>query len=196
MKSKLIFLMLVMVGMVAQAQKDVVYKTDGDSIVDCKILEINVGNLVDYSKASYHYQVEAIAILINGEYINLSDPLMEESLALAKVAGKSVQTLDYDYYEETYLQARSVRNTGRTLVLLGLTSCAVSVVTYNHFTTEGIPLALFFAGGVMGDLGIALWIYGGIKSSNNLKAMKRSKPDVSLSFGGTANGVGFKLSLN
>ena len=55
---------------------------------------------------------------------------------------------------------------------------------------------MYWGGALLTDLGIVLWISGGIKSKNNKRAMELTKRNVNLSFGPTMNGVGLLLSLN
>ncbi len=61
------------------------------------------------------------------------------------------------------------------------------------YTSSGARISsiVFLTGLLIMDVGIPLWIAGGIKESNNKKAMKNcKKPDASLNLGVTENGVG------
>ena len=54
---------------------------------------------------------------------------------------------------------------------------------------------IFFGGTIVLSVGIPLWISGGIKASNNQKAMEIINRKTNLSFEATNNGVGLVLSF-
>jgi hypothetical protein len=52
---------------------------------------------------------------------------------------------------------------------------------------------IFVAGIVLENIGIPLWIAGGIKRGNNLQVMEMIESRGDLSFGPTRHGVGFRF---
>ncbi|NQU34203.1 MAG: hypothetical protein HQ521_13305 [Bacteroidetes bacterium] len=75
--------------------------------------------------------------------------------------------------------------------------CAIggSLGLINSHGDKGATL-LYLGGAIIGDLGIVLWISGGIKASNNKDAMEKVQKSTNLSFGPTNNGVGLILKYN
>lgn len=205
MKHLFLFATIMFINIMVQAQTDIIYLMDGDSIVDCKIYSVLKGNVVVYSIENSDHQVLAKAISRDGVYllfaeIGLYDP--------SNLQNSLYKGHDFDYYQDTYYRATSVKRTGMFFTFLGVTTCALGVLLLqpktnsnsyyntNNSSPNVVAVMLFAGGGVVADLGIALWIYGGIKSANNREAMKRCENNVSLSFGATQNGIGFRLALN
>jgi hypothetical protein len=117
---------------------------------------------------------------------------------------------NYDYYNAKYIRAASAKKTGIILTLTGAGAGIVGLVTSALLAQDAYGgenealfvggVFMFVAGVTVLNVGIPFWVAGGIKKSNNRKAMEKGwpkrKPDENvLSFGTTKNGVGFILKL-
>ena len=190
-KPLLIFAMLI-TAMSLNAQTDIVYTTDGDTIHSCSITEISKGNIVLYSKHFKDFQVAAKAISRQGTFIELGE--LPDDFFVTKE--KSLyRGHDYAYYEQTYQKAMKLKRQGALLTFLGLTVGTLGVFVTIDSPREIIGPLMAVGGGGLMDAGIFMWIYGGVKSANNHKAMKQCKQSPKLSFGTTSQGVGLRICL-
>ncbi|NOR86675.1 MAG: hypothetical protein GQ527_03610 [Bacteroidales bacterium] len=109
---------------------------------------------------------------------------------------------NYNYYYQQHLQAQKRKGTGMVLVISGVGFSVVGSVVMGINSDENGEIdgsraqarsgAIMYIGGIiMTNIGIPLWISGGIKSGNNKRAMEKcKKPKLSLNFGLTNNGLG------
>lgn len=97
---------------------------------------------------------------------------------------------DYQYYEDLYNKAFSRRKIGNILTIFGASCGIVGIVLSTRADTDELGTALFMTGGIVINIGIPLWIAGGIKASNNKKAMEELKKQDSLTVGLSAYGIG------
>ena len=116
----------------------------------------------------------------------------------------------YDYYNAKYIRAASAKKTGVILTSVGAGAAIVGLVTSALLASDAYGgenealfvggVFMFVAGVTIFNVGIPFWISGGIKNSNNRKAMEKGWPNRKhnenvLSFGTTKNGIGIMLSL-
>ena len=186
--------------------KDIIYPTDGKSIIfNCCIDEVKDGNIVYFVKEGKGYIVEAIAVNKDGRYIELTPgegqqqpvevvPQVETPTGLYKGH-------DYKYYNIQFIKATTQKHVGviLTLVGTGMTIGGLAMLVneankyYYNENNVIVGAMLYINGIIMVNIGIPLWIAGGIKRSNNRKAMEATKRNANLSLGITGNGAGLVL---
>jgi hypothetical protein len=195
MKNIFILFVLFFLALSIQAQSDIVYTTAGDTIKKCRITEVSKGNIVVYTKKFKDYKVEAYAIKRNGIYMVINTLAMDPMAPLTE--GKGLyRGREFEYYENIYINSMSTKNTGILLTFLGTTACVAGALTLHQNPNQIAGAILFMGGGLLADGGIALWIYGGIKSNNNRRAMQECKRGLNLTLGSTHDGFGFRLRMN
>ncbi len=195
MKITAILFVALVSAMAVRAQSDIIYTTAGDTIKKCRITEVSKGNMVHYTKKFKDYKVEAYAIDRNGKYMAINTLAMDPTAPLTE--GKGLyRGHDYDYYENIFIKSMSTKRTGILLTFLGATTCVAGALTLQRNPNEVAGAMLFIGGGFMADGGIALWIYGGIKSNNNRRAMQECKRGLNLTLGPTSDGFGLRLGVN
>ena len=187
--------LLLLLASNSRAQSDIVYSLSGDTIRKCRILEIYDGNMVRYTKKQKNKEVQAAAVYYKKEYRSLSMGNAYLSTEGLKEGAGLYNGNPCSYYRLTLRNANSTKNAGILLTFVGLTSTCLGVITLVGKPGSTSGAALYLGGAVVADLGIALWIYGGIKSANNRKAMKECERKLQLSFGTTHNGIGFRLRI-
>ncbi|MCF8348019.1 MAG: hypothetical protein K9G61_04335 [Bacteroidales bacterium] len=188
----LLIIAMLLLSMAINAQTDIVYTMEGDTISQCKIFEITKGNMVSYNKHFKDYQVEAKAISRQGTYLKLNEIPAE---FINQDENVLYRGHDFTYYEQTYQKAMKIKRQGALLTFLGLTVGTLGVFVTIDNPREIIGPLMAVGGGGMMDAGIFMWIYGGVKSANNRKAMNQCKQSTKLSFGTTSQGVGFRLKF-
>jgi len=187
---------ILLVSLMVEAQTDVIYPINGDSITNCKINTVLKGNLVNYSKKANNYQKPAKAISIHGKLIFLNENSSIDSTLLNLLKHNTTEKHDFGYYQQTYNESKRISHNGMILTFAGAVACGAGIYQEESGNSGFIGAALFFGGGLMTNAGIPIWISSGIKAANNRKAMERCKMDVTLNFAGTPNGIGFRLALN
>ncbi|MFA5418505.1 MAG: hypothetical protein WC341_08605 [Bacteroidales bacterium] len=103
---------------------------------------------------------------------------------------------DFEYYQQTYNESMHISHNGMIMTFAGAVACGAGIYIGESGNGGFIGAVLFLGGGLMANAGIPIWISSGIKAANNRAAMERCKKDISLSFGGTPNGIGFRVKLN
>lgn len=109
------------------------------------------------------------------------------------------QGYDYEYYHKKYKSAKTLRNAGLSVTVIGLTIITGGLIAavdqgVVSGASDNVERAMF-AGLMIANIGAPLWISGGIMTNNNHMAMKRSQNVANLSFGITNNGVGLVLKF-
>jgi hypothetical protein len=200
-KPILIFVILLSwVSTMAQDKcKDIIYLAENDGIIfNCCIYEVTNGNLVHYTRHGDTARIRADAIIKEGQFIELKKfkqqtqkPLNNNYVPVGLYNGH-----DYDYYYNAYLNASSMRNCGIVLTFTGIIIEGAALMMKNESVNESdktIITIMFVAGIVLENIGIPLWIAGGIKRGNNLQVMEMIESRGDLSFGPTRHGVGFRF---
>jgi hypothetical protein len=181
----------------SNAQTDIIYPAEGGSIINnCRIDQIKSGNVVYYSIDSTQYHVVALAISQDGVYITLNSVVSATEPSNSSLQTGLYKGHNYDYYKNIRRGALAKRNIGIIFTFVGIGACAAGVAMLIEDKEDPAGTGLYFGGAILSDVGIILWIAGGIKSANNRKAMERSLRATNLSFGPTYNGVGLKLAFN
>lgn len=208
MKKTLSILIISLFSIIIYAQDtndDIIYPLKKSKrIIKCQILEITEGNTVLYMLDGIDYEVKAIAVKRKGEYIDIKEFDIEpiiESPSNNKDLPEFWRGGDYNYYFEESKKAKKLKATGMFFTALGLGTAVIGFRSLRKYINEDGEIRntsgarntslLFLTGLVIMDIGIPLWIAGGIKYSNNKKAMQKcKKPDASLNIGISADGVG------
>lgn len=177
-------------------------------IVDCCIIEVKYGNVVSYIKDNERYIVEASRIVKDGKSYDLlayaPNPELEELEADTEMLNAEPGTYrehDYEYYQLKFKGATQQRGFGIFLTVTGLAANVTSIVLASDGKTEndGLGVALNVYGIIGFNIGLPLWISGGIKRANNRRAMKKAKAgsgsSQELRFGAIAHGVGLAFSF-
>jgi hypothetical protein len=140
-----------------------------------------------------------IAILLSTLMLEAqSDPYSgkgDSTMAVLKQSG-TTEKHDFDYSQQTHNESKRISHNGMMMPFVGAAFCGAGIYLEESGNGGFIGAVLFFGGGLMANAGIPIWISSGIKVANNRKAMERCKMDVTRSFGGTPNGIGFRLTLN
>lgn len=105
------------------------------------------------------------------------------------------------YYQDTFQKAKRQERTGTVLTIAGLTCSTLGYFMVSQFTYQNGDIAmnatsmlggiLFLSGGILANVGIPLWISGGIKARNNEKIIK-----VRYSLRANIDPKGFGVGLN
>ena len=191
MKRVLFLIIIVFNTILVKAQSDIIYPADsGNIIFNCKIIEVKNGNNVYYVKDSISYNVVAIAITKDGNYIDLTK--YTESLNKDKKKSDLYQGHDYKYYEKLYLKSKGKANSASffTIFGFGFTIAGVVMSFDNNSDNDKIASIMSIGGFILFNIGLPSWIANGVKANNNKKAMEISKVQANLSFGTTKNGIG------
>ena len=104
---------------------------------------------------------------------------------------------EFKYYQDTYERAIKMKTSGTVLVLTGLVLTNASLISYiGNGNEHNAFSALSLLGGFAAiNVGIPLWVAGGIKSKNNLDRIHSIKQNINLSMNSTKNGVGLVLNF-
>jgi len=194
MKQIILISFLTLTTLFLQAQSDIIYPKNNESVIfNCEIHNVFDNTRVYYTKDSVTQHIEASAINLRGTYIELNKT--SSSLAINRVIleySGLYKDQDYDYYQRLYKSNRKVKIAGTIITAIGLGTVTagylMSRTVAGGTSTNGETI--FWGGIVLINIGMPLWISGGIVSSNNKKAMEIIKRDVNLSFGTTSSGVG------
>lgn len=199
MKKLVLLTFVLYMGIMAQAQNDVIYPAEGGQIIsNCRIDEVRSANEVYYTKDGMQSHIRAVAISQDGVYISLAgnmNGVTPKVTEQPQERGGLYRGHDYSYYSQLRRGALAKRNTGIVFTFLGLGACVAGSMMLIDNPNDEAGAGLYIGGAVIGDIGIVLWIAGGIKAANNRKAMEQCHNNLKLSFGPTQNGVGLKLAL-
>lgn len=176
------------------SQTDIVYLMDGDSVVDCTIKEVANGDWVWYVKGETDFRIRSTGIIRGGLYLSLPLPTINEEETNG-VYPYLYQGRGYTYYHKRYRQGILYRNTGRVLTFsgFGLAGMGLYMILFGHDQHNGEQV--YMAGTLVGNLGIGLWVGGGMRTANSRIAIEKCKTEVKLSFGVHKHGVGFVLAV-
>jgi len=182
-----------------QAQSDIIYPLNDEVVIsNCEIHNVFDNNRVYYTKDSVTLYVEASAINIRGTYIELNKA--GNSLAINRVILEYFglyEGQDYDYYQNLYKKSRKVKIAGTIITAIGLGTTTAGYLlgrSYAKSSHENAEL-VFWGGIVLVNIGMPLWVSGGIVSANNKKAMEIINHDAGLSLKATNNGIGLVYSF-
>lgn len=177
--------------------KDIVYPSDGNEIIfDCCITTVKYGNVVYYKKNGKTAITPAYAINRDGQYLDLKKykNQLSENEESSLDNGYSY---DHDYYSQIFKSATTQRNFGISFVVigLGLEVWGYILVSDEESTQENIDIGggLMIAGAILENIGIPLWISGGVKRGNNRRVMEDMERNTSLSLATSKNGIGIVL---
>ena len=179
MKYFILIFVLVFSSLMMLAQTDVIYPEIGKtSIRNCSITKVTKGNIVHYVKDSVSSDIVAVAIRRNGDYI----PLTDEVIDVSKKQFALYQGKTYDYYNEEYRKIIKNRNLGIGLTLCGLGAGIIGGLNMNRtgHNSNKVFKVLYFGGGILTNIGIIVWVSEGTHAANISKAMKKAK----INFGG------------
>ncbi len=199
MKQIILISSLALMTFFIQAQSDIIYPINNDSVIfNCEIHNVFDNNRVYYTKNSITQYIEAGAINIHGTYIELNNT--SSSLAINKHILKYsglYKGQDFDYYQKLYKKSKKVKVAGTIITAIGLGTTTAGYFlgrSYASSSPENAEL-IFWGGIVLVNIGMPLWISGGIVSSNNKKAMEIINRGTSLSLKATNNGIGLVFSF-
>lgn len=212
MRPYYLLILIVLSSLISQSQNvfiDVIYPLHGnDSIPNCHIIKIKMGNLIIYELENKQDTVEAIAIVKTGQFIdfrtreeiqNNSFPILNP--IITKTDHIKPEIKDYDYYNIQYLKALGQKRAGLTFTLLGAGCVIISINILANSnsavsSTAQLGTILFTTGTVAFHLGLPYLISGSVKAKNNKKAMlKHKQKEASLNIGLTNNGIGFIIKF-
>lgn len=208
MKKALLLIISVVygLGLIAQdSNDDIIYPLNKrKAIMQCQILEITEGNLVLYMLDGIDYETKAIAVKRDGKYIDLKEfdikPIVEIQSDNDNL-DELYRGENYNYYFKESKKAKKLKATGMFFTALGIGTSVIGFRGLKSYIEANVEISsskaatnsslLFITGLVIMDIGIPLWVAGGIKNSNNKKAMKKcKKPNPSLSLGISTDGIG------
>ena len=210
MKVLVLTFFFVFSGMLMLAQeecKDIIYPIDGESIIfNCCIKEVKHGNLVFFTREGVSDSLAAVAITKDGQYIDLKKYMSQLDNQVSPPEDPEVlyKGHNFSYYNEIYRKATVQRSAGIVLTVLGAFLGTTGVITlsnnsknsaYNNTSGNMLGTTILVLGAISFDVGLPMWISGGIKRSNNRKAMEEIERNMNLSFGVSRDGVGLVLKF-
>lgn len=195
MKGVMLLLVVTLMCTNLNAQNDNIYTTDGDTIINCSIQSVSKGNIIYYLFNSEEHQVQAKAFYRNGIYVPLPELAVDFEAVPLDIYTGTYKGQNFEHYFDLYMQAKKKRNIGRGLTFFGFGVNLIGALILIQEQEGPDGIIMYFSGSAMMNVGIALWISGGVKTANNQKAMEGCKKDVRLTFGNTPNGIGFMLGL-
>ena len=190
-KTILITNAIVISGMLAQAQTDVIYLKNESLVFNCTIDQIKE-NTVYYTKNDSSFIVKANAVIMNDLTIKLKESVIGQD-----------KGRDYYYYNDLYEKYKRKRNRARgwtitSIVMFGAaTGIAITVgdTQAGAITAGALYTFSFFSF----NIGVPSWAANGAKTRANRKAMERTKHKYQgpkeIAFGGTSSGVGMIIKL-
>ena len=107
---------------------------------------------------------------------------------------------NYNYYQNLRIKSTNQRDAGMFMFFLGF-GCEVAgylMVIDDKITNDGAGQIWILGGAILSNIGIPLWIAGGVKRANNKKAMELTQDKMnisSLSIKPTNNGLGLVLNF-
>jgi hypothetical protein len=205
MKKALFFTIIFLIGLSAFSQEechDIIFTDDGNRMIfNCCIQEVVDGNTVVYTKDGKLGRIRAVAVTNDGQYYELEGPAepAEKPAVVLEIDPDKYRGKDYKYYERLFYGARTRQRIGILFTFsgLGLEIAGIVMSNKDNLTTAEMNRAagIYLAGAILENLGIPLWISGGIKKANNRKAMKKIKKqqDIYLGWNSYGVGVGFRF---
>lgn len=199
----LIFLGLYQLAIGQNLKYDVIYPANGnDSITFCHIMKIRKGNQVIFQHLGIQDTVEAIAVVRKGVFIDFRtyDEIKDDAYPILKplqIEDKGEEA--YLHYESLYKKYTNQKQLGMTFTVIGGVLLGTSLILagnnadsdHSQIGTITIVLAGF---GI--NIGAPVWISSYFKAENNKYAMDRcKKPQASLNYGITGNGIGLILKF-
>ena len=206
MKSLFIFLALLLICLPTSCQgkcKDIIYPLDNEKFIfNCCIYQIKNGIQVYYTKNGDSAMIMAMSIIKDGKKFLLSRRQGDLKFGLNSDDYKDGQYKGYDYehYQEIFKGATIQRNIGIAMTVTGL-ALEIAGLAMSSTDALGMPYfdeggqGLFWAGIVIRNIGIPLWLSGGIKRSNNRRVMDNMEMKIELSFGSGMNGIDLRVSF-
>jgi len=193
MKKLTVTIVILFGALFINAQSDIIYPSKSKKAIKrCKITQVSNINMVYYTKNYLSDSIEATSILKDGTYITFNKtPEISVSERQGYYKGH-----DYSYYQSKYKPAKRMQRIGIAITILGIGVgtgiyfVAKSMDSMNAAKDEFLPASV-----IVINVGISLWVSGGIIASNNKKAIEKIKRDANLSFGVTNNGVGLVLNF-
>ena len=192
MKKLTVTIVILFGALFINAQSDIIYPSKSKKAIKrCKITQVSNINMVYYTKNYLSDSIEATSILKDGTYITFNKtPEISVSERQGYYKGH-----DYSYYQSKYKPAKRMQRIGIAITILGIgVGTGIYFVAKNmeiyNWKEELLPVSVIAI-----NVGISLWVSGGIIASNNKKAMEKVKRDANLSFGATKNGVGLVLNF-
>ena len=180
-------------GLIVLSQKgceDVIYAVEGNKVIfNCCIQDVRQGNVIIYEKDGDVEGIEAYAVTMNGQYMELHQP--------GKIAGEDNSRKayykghynghSYAYYENLYLSARMRSGFGKVITITGIVMAGYALIFMDSKYDGGQYVII---GSLIASVGIPLWISGGVKADNNHRAMDAIKNSTQLSLGPGQHGIG------
>jgi len=184
---------------------DVIYPVSGnDSITDCHIIKIKGWNTIIFEKDDFQDTVLAIAAVKNGKFIDFRTRKEIKNNAYPEIFSFTNEKDVYkgeEYYRLQYRQAKKQKKGGATLTLIGLFTGITSYVIINNNNkkykpTRSFVTATYIGSAVLFNIGVPIWISGGINEKRSEKAMLyHQRKDISVNLGITNNGIGIALGF-
>jgi hypothetical protein len=193
MKRLLLIQVFLLFGICALSQKeckDVIYAIEGNKMIfNCCIQDIRQGNVVIYKKDGAIEGIEAYAVMIDDQYIELDQPGKinnKEDLNKTDYRG-NYQGHSYYYYDNLYHSARLRAGFGKVITISGIVLAGYGLIFTNPQYDGSASILL---GSLMISVGVPLWISGGVKADNNRHAMDKIKKSTHLSMSLGQYGIG------
>lgn len=218
MKKCIIFISVLLITLSVYSQSDdndIIYPLGrGDVIKKCQIINISNGNVVDYQIGNKSYQIKALSVIRAGAHIDLlefsnSKQKIKVSLdSLGNVLAKPKdEQANFLMYKLKYKKAVKGRSAGLITAFSGVALTAagflirkttpISPYQNNPNNLRTVALAMEFVGVLSFTVGLPILITNSIRADNNLKELKKIKPDFDpkLSLGLTNNGFGIVMEF-
>jgi len=206
MKSFFLFLLFIGLHQLSFGQKhsyDVIYPAHrNDSISFCKIIKIRKGNQVIYQHLGIQDTIDAIAVVKKGVFIDFRtyDEIKNDVYPILQpqdIEDKGEQS--YIHYESEYKRYSKQKDLGMTFTTIGGVLLVTSFILAKNNTQSNnnqIATITMVIAGIGINIGAPLWISSYLRAENNRLAMERcKKPEVSLNYGITENGLGLILKF-
>lgn len=199
----LLFLGLVQLGFGQKHSYDVIYPAHGnDSISFCKIIKIRKGNQVIYQHLGIQDTVEAIAVVKKGVFIDFRtyDEIKHEVYPILEPnEAEDRGEQSYIHYQSEYKKYSTQKDIGMTFTAIGgvlLVTSFILAKNNSQSNNNQIGTITMVLAGIGINIGAPLWISSYFKAENNRLAMERcKKPEVSLNYGITENGLSLILKF-
>lgn len=170
--------------------KDVIYAIEGNKVIfNCCIKDIRQDNVIIYEKDGEVDGIEAYAVMIDDEYIELDQPGKISGNERSKKAYYKghYKGHSYSYYESLYLGARMRAGFGKVITISGIVMAGYGLIFLDPKYDGG---SYIFIGSLIASVGLPLWISGGIRADNNHRAMDAIKKSIDLSLSLNPHGIG------
>ena len=206
----LLIISLISISTYAQgSSNDIIYPIDESKpIKNCKIINIENGNMVFYLLNGNEKSIKAMLVKKNGEYIDLSEDEAktketdQNNISPKLTREENIKDQDYNYYHQEYTSGQKRKKLGLVISTIGAGFSFFGYTTFNkgessnNDTASSLGAVLTLSGITMVAVGVPLWISGEIKSARNKKEMeKHSAPNMSLNIGISKNGIGLVFTF-